>query len=278
MHLDLAVSAKAGGDLIEIAIVVAGMADELKGAGGWHGGEDLGEGRRIEITGSRDTKRSVGRMDSLVAELRVMLEGWTETVQDADLKAALKARMRQSSCECWLKGIADGCNAVTFEDTKQRTRDGGKEMGVFVGIGMRNGNACTLESVNLSLSLALDLGFADLAAQDSLNEIKERRTKGFAIGPEKGRDGFGRRGRSAVGEDDVAADAERGSGAGDGDGVVEGRAGGHESGGGEDTGGVELGDGAVDALSEAEVICVDDEAGRHEIEEAVVVSTPPALL
>ena len=67
----------------------------------------------------------------------------------------------------------------------------------------------------------------------------------------------------AVGEDDVAADAEGGVGVGDGDGVVEGGAVGHEGGGGEGAGGVELGDGAVDAAGEAEVVRVEDEASGH---------------
>ena len=66
----------------------------------------------------------------------------------------------------------------------------------------------------------------------------------------------------AVCEDDVAADAEGGVGLGDGDGVVECRGVGHEGGGGERAGGVELGDGAVDAAGEAEVVCVEDEAGH----------------
>ena len=60
----------------------------------------------------------------------------------------------------------------------------------------------------------------------------------------------------------MAAYAEGGVGVGDGDGVVEGGAGGHEGGGGEGAGLVELGDGAVDAGGEAEVVRVDDEAGH----------------
>jgi len=64
----------------------------------------------------------------------------------------------------------------------------------------------------------------------------------------------------------VAADAEGWGGVGDSDGVVEGWAGGHEGCGGEDACVVELGDGAVDARGEAEVVCVDDEAGGHEID------------
>ena len=61
----------------------------------------------------------------------------------------------------------------------------------------------------------------------------------------------------------MAATAEGGVGAGDGDGVVEGWAGGHEGGGGEDSGGVEFADGAVDGRGEAEVVGVEDEAGGH---------------
>ena len=61
----------------------------------------------------------------------------------------------------------------------------------------------------------------------------------------------------------MAADAEGRVGVGDGDGVVECGAGGHEGGGGEDSGLMELGDGTIDAGCEAEVVCVDDEAGGH---------------
>ena len=62
----------------------------------------------------------------------------------------------------------------------------------------------------------------------------------------------------------MAADAEGGPGEGERDGVREGRTRGHEGGGGEGAGVVELGDGAVDARGEAEVVGVDDEAGHWE--------------
>ncbi len=61
----------------------------------------------------------------------------------------------------------------------------------------------------------------------------------------------------------MAADAEGWVGVGDGDGVVEGRAGCHESGGGKGSGLMEFRDGAIDARGEAEVVRVDDEAGSH---------------
>lgn len=61
----------------------------------------------------------------------------------------------------------------------------------------------------------------------------------------------------------MAAYAECRVRAGDGDGVFKRRARGHEGCGGEGVGLVKLGDGAVDARGEAEVVCVDDEAGHE---------------
>jgi hypothetical protein len=64
----------------------------------------------------------------------------------------------------------------------------------------------------------------------------------------------------------VAADSEGRGGAGDGDGVVECGAVGHESGGGEGAGAMQFEDGAVDAGGETEVVGVEDEAGGHRLQ------------
>ena len=146
---------------------------------------------------------------------------------------------------------------------KERTGYGGEEVRVFVGVEVGDGDAGALELLHLGEGLALDVVFADGAAQERLNEVDERGAKALAIGAEERGDAVGRRDGDAVGKDDVAAYAEGGIGVGDGDGVVEGWAGGHQGGGGEGAGLMELGDGAVDAGGEAEVVRVDDEAGRH---------------
>jgi hypothetical protein len=91
----------------------------------------------------------------------------------------------------------------------------------------------------------------------------KRWAKGLSVGAEQAGDGFARGDGSSVGEDDVAADAERWVRARDGDGVVKGGASGHQRGGGEDSGGVEFADSAIDARGEAEVVGVEDEAGGH---------------
>ncbi len=162
-----------------------------------------------------------------------------------------------------LEGIADGADGAALGDAQQRAGDGREEVGVFVGVEVGDADAGALQLLDLGEGFALDLVFADRAAEERLDEVEQRGAEGFAVGAKEGGDAFGRRDGGAVGEDDVAADAEGGVGAGDGDGVVEGWAGGHESGGGEGAGLMELGDGAIDARGEAEVVCVDDEAGRH---------------
>ncbi len=136
-------------------------------------------------------------------------------------------------------------------------------MGVFVGVEMGDVDAGTLELLHLGGGFAFDVVFADSAAQERLDEVDERGAKVFAVGADERGDAFRGRDGSSVGEDDVAADAESGVGMGDGDCVLEGGAGGHEGGGGEGVGLMKLRDGAVDAWSEAEVVRVDDESGRH---------------
>lgn len=96
-----------------------------------------------------------------------------------------------------------------------------------------------------------------------MDEVEQGGSERLAVGTEKRGDGFRRGSGDAIGENDVAAYAESRIAGGDGDGVVKRRAGGHESGGGKDACLVEFENGAVDARGEAEVVSVDDEAGRH---------------
>ena len=87
--------------------------------------------------------------------------------------------------------------------------------------------------------------------------------EGPAVGAEQGRDGVRWGDGNAIGEHDVATDAEAVMGAGDADGIVERRTAGHERGGGEYPGLVQFGDGAIDAGGEAKVVSVEDEACGH---------------
>ncbi len=65
---DVSGSAQAGYNRVEVAIVVAGMADELPRTAG-HGAEDCAERNDVETAGGRDTERAVGGADGPTANL-----------------------------------------------------------------------------------------------------------------------------------------------------------------------------------------------------------------
>ncbi len=141
--------------------------------------------------------------------------------------------------------------------------DRGKDVRVLVGVDVGDGKAGALQLLNLGLCLAGKVFFADGFAQDGLSEIIEGGAEVLAVCADQGGNGVGIGDGQAVDKDQMAAHAKGGIGKGKGCSVIESRAAGHEAGGGEDAGLVQLGDGAVDAGGEAEVVCVEDELGRH---------------
>lgn len=171
LHLDLTMSAQAGGDAVEVAIVIAGMTDELKGAVGGHGVEDLGEGGGVEIAGGRDSDGAVGGKDGLVCELKMMSERGAETIKNIDLEATFQIGVRQALRECGLKGIANGLDAGTFKNTEERPRDPGEEVSMLVGVDVGDRDTGMSESVDLSLSLGFNLFCTNAAAKKCLHEV-----------------------------------------------------------------------------------------------------------
>ena len=93
---------------------------------------------------------------------------------------------------------------------------------MFVGVQMGDVDSGALEFLDLGEGFAGDVLFADVAAEEGLEEVDERGAEGFAVGADEGGDLFGGQDGDAVGEYDVAAYAEGGVGVGDGDGVVKG--------------------------------------------------------
>jgi hypothetical protein len=253
--------AEAGGDGVEVGIVVAGVTEELEGAGGGKGGEGGLEGVGVEAAGGGDAEGAVGG-EGTVGGTHV---GGAEAVEESNLEATFEGGAGGILREGRFEGIAEGGELGASEDRAELGDDCREEVGVFVSVEVGGTDAGALEFLELSESFTPNLVGVDAVEQEIADEVEERRAEGATVGAERGeRAGVGDRG--AVGEDDVAADAERGGGAGDGDGVVEGGAVGHEGGGGEGSGGVEFGDGAVDAGGEAEVVSVEDEAGGHRID------------
>lgn len=261
--LDVAVGAEAGLDTVEVGIVVAGVAAELEDSFGGKRCEDGGEGGGVEIAGGGDADGPAGGVDVGVANLREAEEGGEAAVEDRDLQAAEGASVSEGADPGGLEWVADGADGAALGEVQERTGDGREEMSVFVGVEVGDVDSGTLESLDLGEGLALDVVLGDAAAEERLNEVGEAGTEGLAVGAEEGWDALGMGGGDAVDEGDVAADAEGGKGARDGGSVLECRAGGHEGGGGEDAGAMELRDRTIDAWSQAEVVRVEDEAGGH---------------
>lgn len=162
-----------------------------------------------------------------------------------------------------LEGITDGTDGAALRDAQQRTGYGSEEMGVLVRVEMGDADAGALQAFDLGEGFALNLVFMDGTAQQRLHEVDQRRAEGFAVGAKKRGNAIGWRDWGAVGEDNMAANTKGGMSARDGNGVVKGRTGCHQCGGGQGSGAMELRDSAIDARCKAEVVCVDDEAGSH---------------
>jgi hypothetical protein len=160
-------------DAIEIGVVVARVADEFEGASGWENAEDLRQCCSVQVSSSRDAYGATGRPDAAAGDLRMTLEVLVEAVEETDLKTALEACVRELLREDGFEGISDRLDGGAFEGAKERSRNAGEEVRVFVGIDVGDAYASLLEFVNLCENLTLDFFFANLAAQERLNKIDE---------------------------------------------------------------------------------------------------------
>ena len=80
--------AKAGGDAVEITVVVAGMAAEFEGPLRGYGVQDFVEGFAVEVAGGGDSDGSVGGQQVRVADLVLLFEPRLEAAQKFDLETA----------------------------------------------------------------------------------------------------------------------------------------------------------------------------------------------
>jgi hypothetical protein len=261
--LDVAGGAQTGSDGVEVLVVVTGMAAQFEDAFGGKSVEGFGEGLGCEVAGGGDGEGSIGGEDVAVAQLVEAVKRRLHAVEEVDFQAAKKAAVAEGAGPCGFERIADGADGGAFGEIKEGTGDGGEEMGVLVGVEMGDVDAGALELLKLGESFSLDVVLADFAAEERLGEVDEAGAEGLAVSADEGGDALRVGDGYAVDEGDVAAYAEGGVGARDGDGVIKRRAVGHECGRGEGAGLMKLGDGSVDARGEAEVVRVEDETGRH---------------
>ena len=261
--LGFSFGAEPGGDLVEVVVVIAGVADELPCAGG-EGGDDGREGLLVEGAGSGDADGAVGGVDVATMFLEHGLKGCAEAGEGADLQAPEEGAGAEAEGPIGLKGVTNGGDAETFGHTQEGAEDDGEEVGVFVSVEVGGAEASVEQAGDLGFGFALDVALMKLPGEGGAGEGGEGGAETAGVTRiDEGRDGGGRRRGQAVGENDVAADAEEGTGAHGANCVFEGGAVAHQGCRGECAGVVELHDGAVDARREAEVIGVNDELDRH---------------
>lgn len=260
--LDIAMGAEAGCDAVEVGIVVTGVADELPCAFG-KVVEELAKDEGVEVTGGGDAEGTVGGEHRAVAEVGAGSEAVLKLVEERDLHAAEAAAMTEGEGPGLLERVSDRADGALTCHVKQCPADGREEVCVLVGIQMCDGDAGGLELQHLRQDFCAEVALGQLASQSGCCEGMEGWAEAPAVGADERGNGLRRRDRDAIGEDDVAADAERGVALGDGDGIVKGRAIRHQGCGAEGAGAMQLFDRAIDTCGEAEVVRVDDQASGH---------------
>lgn len=254
--------AEASADAVKVLVGIAGVADQLPdGVARRQGSEQAAEGRGdVWSAGGEDADGAAGRDEA--GFLYETGEGGAVHVERGDGEVAESAGFAGSAAgPGGLKRIADGTDSAGARGGEKRAQHAREEMSVLMRVHVGDAEASIVQTADLGRGFGFDFGGANAAGVKIADERGKGWTESLAVGAEGG--DLGRReGWRSVDKKDMAADFEGGMGAGGLDGVVEERAGGHESGRGERAGLVELGDGAVDARGEAEVVGVDDKLGH----------------
>ena len=115
--LDVAMGAEAGGDAVEVAVVVSGMAAEFEGALGGHGVKDLVEGFAVEVAGGRDADGSIGGEDVCVVDLGLAFEAGLEVAEEFDLETADAVAVSESEAPGLLEWVTNGADGTAFGDS-----------------------------------------------------------------------------------------------------------------------------------------------------------------
>jgi hypothetical protein len=195
---DFAGHSEAGADGVEVAVVVARMADKFPEAVG-HGGEDLVEDGGVELAGGRDADGAVGGQDFVVADLGEGSEAGFEEGHEGDLEASHEVAVAEFEGPRFFEGVADGAYAGALADVEKGTRDGGEDVGVLMRVDVGDVDAGALEVLDLGEGFDGYLVFGDFAAEDGEEEVWEGGAEGLGVGTEEGGDAMGVGERGAVG-------------------------------------------------------------------------------
>lgn len=260
---DLAMRPEAGGDAVKVGIVIAGVADELPIAIRKMV-EETAESERVELAGDGDAQGAIAGSDDVVLQIGVRHEGSLESVEHAELEAAKERSAVPRASPAWLERIANSRNGDEPCCLKQGTMDCGEDVSVLMCIKMSYSYAGALELPDLRESFGANIFRAQSTQERSGGEGGEGRAEAGAIEAKERRDRLWGRDGDAVGEDDVAADAERGVPARDGEGVIKCGSASHQRRRAEDAGTMQLFDRAVDSRSEPKIVRIDDQSSGHD--------------
>src|SRR5450631_4244332 len=185
-----------------------------------------------------------------------------EAIQDADLyvaspKAGPRQQVAGSQWQARTKRIAQGWHPAGRRRAEQRAENLGEQVGVFVSVDVRNGNAGGLKLANLRCRFRGDLVGVHAAGNSTRGEchhaIAEVRSGG------EGGKLFCAKNGVAIGKHNMATDAELPDSLGVLHGLRERQTIGHKRRRSDDAVGVSFDDGTVHARSVAKIICVDDQ-------------------
>jgi hypothetical protein len=173
VSLDVAMGAEAGGNAVEVAVVVAGVTDQFERAFRRQSVQDFVESFPIEVTGCGDADGAVGGENFPTANLRLPFEFGFERAEKFDLEAAHAVAVAESQAPGLFEGVADSGDGEAFGKLQQRPADSGEEVRVFVAVEVSNVDASALEFLNLGEGFPLDVVRVDSAAKESLEEVGE---------------------------------------------------------------------------------------------------------
>lgn len=156
LALGVAVGAEAGGDAIEVAVVVSGVTAEFMGASGWKGSENQRQRGGVEFARSRDGDRAIGGADAALMELERGLEAWAQAADELDGEPARASALLEVNIPLRFKRITDGADGGLFGDFEERAGDRGEEVGVLVGVEVGDLDSGALELLDLGESFAGD--------------------------------------------------------------------------------------------------------------------------
>ena len=155
LTFDLSMFPQPGGDGPQVLIVIARVANKLKGA---MGGNLLEQGAQfdgVQAAGGGDAEGSVGgeaRRDDA-------LEAGAELAEKENLQATFQARLHSAVRR--FKGVAQGRYGGGLHHPKKSARNWRKDVGMFVRVQVGYADAGSLNLANLGQSLAFNLLPAD---------------------------------------------------------------------------------------------------------------------